>query len=677
MAWRFAQLAVGGTRHRRGQSHTDRPSADRRRRGDGAARLADGGCATEVSDSILVKANKRIKPTFRKAALCLSGVYALLLLIYAPTMLTQVGGGENPYMDDVSEAQVTLNLWGTFHHSGYPLWTISGNVFVSALRAIGLAPEVAPTLHSTFWHLIALGVGFALLLHLTDDLIVATACTFLLGLPRTLWFHAVVPEVYSLSLVFQLGLIAIAVWRGIPIYRRLMLLALIGGLGVAHHRLIALLAPALLYAVLPEAWQAFREAPRRALLTALAALATGAAGFLPYVYLPLRAQAGAIWVYNDPSTWSGFWHEFTGAEAAFLFTLPNDLTGILENVGRTLGILWLELSPVLLIPCAIALIALPLIERRLGVVLWLAFGAHMLWLALLHRVVMPEAVAMPMSALLIVALGVAWSSLQVGLRYSVGLQFAALSALILISLSSNFVSALTSDPIGIQAIAAAKRVPRQAATPILMLPWGPRHAAVAFSVYVTGENADLRLVKHTADLAALSREGALYTLRDTFYRFPLTWWREQLGAAHLSAPALDVVQIRTVPQRADEALEIAEGVGLVSAALCRAAEGYRLDIEWAALRKPERDLSVFVHLLSAESDVPLAQADSSAPVYGWYPTTLWQAGELVRDQYLVPQAQGGKRLAFGLYWQPESGRFETFKAREFALSEVESCDSGE
>ncbi|MDW8300597.1 MAG: DUF2723 domain-containing protein [Anaerolineae bacterium] len=620
-----------------------------------------------------------LKPTFLKAALTLSVVCALLLLIYAPTMLRQVGGGENPYMDDVGEAQVTLNVWGTLHHSGYPLWTISGNVFVSALRALGVPPEFAPTLHSTLWQLVALGVFFALLLHLTDDLVVAALSTFLLGLPRTIWFHAVVPEVYSLSLVFQVSLIALAVWRGVPIYRRVMLLALIGGMGVAHHRLVALLAPALLYAVLPEAWQALRSQPRRASLTALAALATGVAGFLPYVYLPLRARGGAVWVYGDPSTWHGFWHEFIGAEAGFLFTPPRTLTDIFENASKTVTILWQELSPILLVPCAAALIALPFIRRygRLGMTLWLAFGAHFVWLIALHRVVMPEAVSMVIVAVLLLALGAAWATLEHGMRYIGGALLATLNALILIALSAPFVTALTSDPVGVRAIEAAKRVPRDQGAPILMLPWGPRHTAVAFSVYVTGENADLRLVKHTADLAALSKAGTLYTLRDTFYRFPLDWWRAQLGTVHLSAPSLDVVQIATSPQRADQIEEIVAGVGLVSVTVCERAEGYRLDVRWAAVRPPERDLSVFVHLLGDESAVPLTQADSSAPVYGWYPTRLWQAGESVRDQYLLPKAERGTRLAFGLYWQQEDGSFESFTAREIALSEIEPCSSGE
>ncbi|MFN8372465.1 MAG: hypothetical protein U0694_06265 [Anaerolineae bacterium] len=55
-----------------------------------------------------------------------------------------------------------------------------------------------------------------------------------------------------------------------------------------------------------------------------------------------------------------------------------------------------------------------------------------------------------------------------------------------------------------------------------------------------------------------------------------------------------------------------------------------------AQSQPPRDLSVFVHLLDAGGMI-IAQGDQSAPVYGHYPLTLWQAGEVVRDIYPLPR----------------------------------------
>ena len=51
--------------------------------------------------------------------------------------------------------------------------------------------------------------------------------------------------------------------------------------------------------------------PLTLLLGTLIVLAT----LLVYAYLPLRDWAGARWVYGNPGTWEGFWHEFLGREA--------------------------------------------------------------------------------------------------------------------------------------------------------------------------------------------------------------------------------------------------------------------------------------------------------------------------------------------------------------------------
>ena len=57
------------------------------------------------------------------------------------------------------------------------------------------------------------------------------------------------------------------------------------------------------------------------------------------------------------------------------------------------------------------------------------------------------------------------------------------------------------------------------------------------------------------------------------------------------------------------------------------------------MRAVDQDYSVAVHLLSrnppANPNDILAQADRHHPVYGWYPTSRWQAGEIVRDHYVI------------------------------------------
>jgi hypothetical protein len=80
-------------------------------------------------------------------------------------------------------------------------------------------------------------------------------------------------------------------------------------------------------------------------------------------------------------------------------------------------------------------------------------------------------------------------------------------------------------------------------------------------------------------------------------------------------------------------------------------QGEQVSLLWRALGKPPADYTVFVHLLDATGRV-VAQHDGP-PVNSSYPTSLWAAGETVRDDHaLVGEAGSGVRLEVGLYTQP-------------------------
>jgi len=63
-------------------------------------------------------------------------------------------------------------------------------------------------------------------------------------------------------------------------------------------------------------------------------------------------------------------------------------------------------------------------------------------------------------------------------------------------------------------------------------------------------------------------------------------------------------------------------------------EAVSLTVYWRALAKMDQNYSVFVHLLT-ENDLIVGQRDMY-PGQGTYPTTLWQAGDIVADTYVVP-----------------------------------------
>ena len=65
--------------------------------------------------------------------------------------------------------------------------------------------------------------------------------------------------------------------------------------------------------------------------------------------------------------------------------------------------------------------------------------------------------------------------------------------------------------------------------------------------------------------------------------------------------------------------------------------------------------------LQDEADI-LDQDDSAASVNGWYPTSRWRSGEMVRDRYLVTVPVGAvpAGIRLGMYRSdPDEGIFNT------------------
>ena len=93
-----------------------------------------------------------------------------------------------------------------------------------------------------------------------------------------------------------------------------------------------------------------------------------------------------------------------------------------------------------------------------------------------------------------------------------------------------------------------------------------------------------------------------------------------------------------------------------------AGEPVRFTLVWQALTAPDRDYTVFVHLLDGQGRL-IAGSDTQ-PGAGTYPTSIWSPAELVSDPHMLPTATGNGpplpggryRLAVGLYYQPTGER---------------------
>jgi len=56
----------------------------------------------------------------------------------------------------------------------------------------------------------------------------------------------------------------------------------------------------------------------------------------------------------------------------------------------------------------------------------------------------------------------------------------------------------------------------------------------------------------------------------------------------------------------------------------------------------------------------VAQSDFAAPVYGWYPTSEWQPGEVVREDHTLdlPADRSVRSIFVGMYSRNAGGGFD-------------------
>jgi hypothetical protein len=122
-----------------------------------------------------------------------------------------------------------------------------------------------------------------------------------------------------------------------------------------------------------------------------------------------------------------------------------------------------------------------------------------------------------------------------------------------------------------------------------------------------------------------------------------------VGAATIGWLKLAAVK-ELPPPDVDTDYRLGDGIALVGYDLERDVEGMRLILHWASLAPVDQDYTVFVHLIGPD-DVLAAQADGP-PTGGDYPTSLWEFGEIVFDERLVPTqglSAGTYQLRLGMY----------------------------
>lgn len=578
----------------------------------------------------------------------------LAAVLYLSTFQTHINGSDHPYATDVGEIQNALPRWGLIHHSGYPQYTALGSLFVTLLRGIGVPPAAATSLFSLLWGVVTVGLLVILAMDVGAPGPFAALGTLAFAISTSVWIDASLAEVHTMTLALTTATLIFALRFGRDGRRSdLLWLTFCFSQGVFHQRSVALLVPAAVILIWPHLLTIFRLGWR----TVAAVIAISLLAPLTYLYLPVRVWTGADWVFGSPATWDGFWMLFFDNRADRIFAWQQSGAEWLARLRITWQILADDM-PIWLLLLGLAGLLLPAVEKRrfresLG--LTLAWLPNLIITVLIwrNRVVDAQLAAkLPLLLLAGVGLALILDWLWRRSRPVAAVASAALLAILLFQgwQTRPFVLSITRDRSVEAIVEAVEQVELSAVgrRATILVPWGGDYWALTYAQAFEGRLDRLRLVDHNADPRTIIEQlDRLLLPNQTLYIFPLSYWEDLLGPLYLATAAPGVVEVSPFPVilpnevPAEVNFDLQNGLRIRQVeATWPAADRLLLTVYWEVVRPVADDYSVAVHLVAqdppqSERDI-LAQADKAHPVEGWYPTSRWRLGEIIRDRYLLP-----------------------------------------
>jgi len=248
------------------------------------------------------------EPTAAMAAAVAACTAIFAFAIYARTMAPTITW-RNAGADSGDFVTAAINL-GVPHPTGYPLYTMIAHGFTALpgaepARNVTLLSALAAALAvgATFW------AAYRLIATREDStaaiaLAAAWAAAGVYAFGELLWSQATIAEVYGLNALLVAMWVALAL--SLPLRARPYALALLFGLGLAHHVTIVWLLAALWpYVPAIRRWLT----PKRVLQLGLCLLP----GLLVYLYIPIRAATHPVPNWGQADSLSGFFWLVSGA----------------------------------------------------------------------------------------------------------------------------------------------------------------------------------------------------------------------------------------------------------------------------------------------------------------------------------------------------------------------------
>ncbi len=622
------------------------------------------------------------------------------LALYAATAAPSVA----TIFDDSLEFHVVLPTLGIAHPSGYPLYTLLGKLatLVIPLRD----PAGRANLFSALAAGLAVGLVYLTARRLAGSRPAAAVAAVVFAISPAWWSQATLAEVYALHAALMILFTYLLLrWSDDPAAFGLLQAAfLVFGLGLTHHRMIALLLPAALVLI---AWTAIRGAagaPKDATqASALSSPAAGQAGglrceqmgradadvatararrprqwallivaalapLLLYAYLPIRGQAvGSLDGAFRPTIQGTV--DWILARGYSVFLTGNPF-GVQRDAAFFIGLFFRQLG------------ALPILAALAG----LATGWRYGW---------RRYVFLLLATASQIAFGVAYKVQDVEVFF--------IPAFMLIALWAAIGLAPVFDSVAIYAAAAGRelRLPRRmapfvlggaaalVAAAILAEPavaayrdWGQRDLSRKWDVYDYGQDmltavapggrvvgllGETTLIRYFRDVLGRRNDVAVVPADREADRFaavdaalaagvPVYLTRDLPGAAGRysldAAGPLIAVSPKAAPAVGATGQPVAPDILLADVQTVvrqtHAGPVIRVMPTWVAAAALKTELKVSARLLDAQGR-QLAQNDR-VPVHFAYPTTAWVVGEEVRDCYDLPAPRGADLYRVLLIW---------------------------
>jgi hypothetical protein len=578
------------------------------------------------------------------------GLFAALLFVYVQTLAPGMVKG------DGGELQLTIATLGVPHPTGYPLYTIVGWLWIKLVPIGSVAWRV--NLFSAVCGALAATLVYGSTYRLIGRVLPALAGALFFAFSPTFWALSSTTEVYALNALFVAAIFfLLLLWRdaGPHRFKLLMLMALVYGLSLSHHRTMILLAPAMLIFLVLESGALRRRGPLSAAqLVRCGLLLLGAflLGLLPYlhvfIHLLKRDRSVADIVFNV--ILGGDFSFFLGFRAdplRVLWELPLEQVGVLGLIAATFGLAWLLWK-----------------DRPAACLLGVGFVSTMLF-CLFYRVPDIPDFLVPATLILAICAGTSAGFLALLERDSGGatrrrqrtwgrwLRLLLEIALVLVAALSlrNFdtVRASVEERAGgIEERARSVLEHNFEPGATVLADWELATASRYLRI-VEGVEADIRLQS-----ANLWRERACMKLLQA---------ADSVGAAYVSSE----VQLTRLPDgyrlSADPPFLRITSEPPRYARLDRqlhpqlALQGVQRDgpmlvLRWQVTGSPlAEDYTTYVHFFDSDGQ-PIGQHDKGmgAELTCWYPPTAWPVGQVMQDLFVIPPETASIRVgAYSLH----------------------------